>query len=95
MALNGKKPVSAICGTSDRHHGSSGTSRGYLFVRQGASYSALELRPATPPSTVSGIATSAQSPTIARIVPNGRAAVERYAMATVFRQQKTKAKGPQ
>lgn len=62
---------------SDRYQGSSGTSRGYLFVRQGASYSRLLFRPATPPKTVSGIVTSDHRTIITTIVPNGKAAVER------------------
>jgi hypothetical protein len=77
MALNGRKPVSTICGTKPRYHGSSGTSRGYLFVRQGASYSRREFLPATPPSTVSGIVTKDHRTIITTMVPKGSAAVER------------------
>ena len=66
----------SICGTTPRYHGSSGTSRGYLLVRQGAANSVRVFLPSTPPTTVRGMVTRDQSSTRITIVPNGRAAVD-------------------
>ena len=65
-----------ICGTAVRYHGSSGISRGYLLVRQGARNSDLLFLPAMPPKTVSGIVMAHQMRMITTMVPNGRAAVD-------------------
>ena len=51
---------------------------------------ALEFLPAMPPSTVSGKVTK-----MMQIVPKGSAAVERYTIATVFRNANTTSSGPQ
>ena len=64
-----------IWGTARRYQGSSGISRGYLLVRQGAEKSARLFLPTMPPSTHSGMVTSAQMTRMMMIVVQGRAAV--------------------
>ena len=51
--------------------------------------------PATPPNTSKGEVTNVHIRTITRMVPNGKAAVALYAMATVLRKQNVKKRGPQ
>ena len=70
-----------------RYHGIGGISRGILVVRHGASKSFpfAMFRPMMPPMIVSGSVTRAQMTMITTIVPNGSAACEVYAIATVLR----------
>lgn len=51
--------------------------------------------PAIPPKTSNGDVTSVQIRRITTMVPKGRAAVAVYAIATVFRKQKVRNRGPQ
>ena len=55
----------------------------------------LEFLPAMPPRTVKGKVMSAQMTRMMQMVPKGRAAVERYTMATVLRKEKVASMGPQ
>jgi hypothetical protein len=64
-------------------------------VRQGAWNSVLLFFPAIPPNTRRGEVTSAQMRIMTMIVPKGKAAVALYAIATVFRKQNVKKRGPQ
>ena len=66
-----------------------------MVVRQGAWNSVLLFFPAIPPNTRRGEVTSAQMRIITMIVPKGKAAVALYAIATVFRKQNVKKRGPQ
>ena len=95
IALKGRKPAIAICGTVPRYHGKGGISLEYMVVRQGAWNSALLFFPAIPPNTSKGDVTSVHIRTITTIVPNGRAAVALYVIATVFRKQNIRNRGPQ
>lgn len=65
------------------------------MVRTGAWNSALLFFPAIPPNTSKGDVTRSHIRTITTIVPNGRAAVALYAIATVLRKQKVRNRGPQ
>ena len=65
------------------------------MVRHGAWNSVWLFLPAIPPNTSKGEVTSAHIRRITRIVPNGKAAVALYTIATVFRKQKVKNRGPQ
>lgn len=51
--------------------------------------------PAIPPNTRSGEVTSAHIRIMTMIVPKGKAAVALYAIATVFRKQNVRKRGPQ
>ena len=64
-----------------------------LVVRQGAWKSEAVLRPAMPPSTVSGKLTRTKRRSTIMMVPNGRAAVEEWPMATVFKKANTLSRG--
>ena len=65
------------------------------MVRTGAWNSALLFFPAMPPRTSNGDVTKLHIKTITTIVPKGSAAVAVYAIATVFRKQKVRKRGPQ
>ena len=51
--------------------------------------------PAMPPTTVKGKVMRAHNTKMTQMVPNGSAAVEWYAMATVLRKEKVMSMGPQ
>lgn len=75
----------SICANVFRYHGRGGIWRGCLFTRQGGLNSLLLFLPITAPIIVSGRVTSNQMSTMMQMVPNGRAIVDRYAIATLFR----------
>lgn len=70
------------------------TSRATFFVRQGASKSPAELRPAIPPTTLKGKETKMKRPRMMKTVAAGKAAVEALLQATELRNDQTRARGP-